>query len=252
MGQPLKESPLIEVLCEFRFAPSSAWDWTLPGRLYERIGKEFSERSQVNQFLFQIQEEADNSESSPQIINVPQRIQLKRPDETALVQVSPNILVVNHLPPYPLWENFRDLIGKIFSEYINLCENLNLSGIGLRYINQIPISPEGFDISQFITLKPNLTGVLDRSLSSFHQRYDLAYESLKAVLIHQTGITEIQDDEFAIVLDLDFDSQEVDELKNITEIYKWLDEAHQHLSDAFIASLNPEYYQRLKEGNIKL
>lgn len=250
MGQPLKRSPLVEVLCEFRFAPSSAWDWTLPGRLYERIGKEFSERAQVNQVVFQVEGEADNTEDLPQIINVPQRIQLKRPDQTAIVQVGPHILVVNHLAPYPLWENFRSLIVRIFSEYINLYGDFALSGIGLRYINQIPISLEGFDIGKFITLKPNLTGVLDRSLSSFNQRYDLSYDSLKAVLIHQTGINETQEGKFAIFLDLDFDSQEVSSLKEILEIQKWLDEAHKHLSEAFIASLNPEYYELLKEGNL--
>lgn len=250
MGQPLKASPLIEVLCEFRFAPSSAWDWTLPGRLYERIGKEFSERAQVNQVVLQVQEEVENTEDLPQIINVPQRIQLKRPDETAIVQVGPHILVVNHLAPYPLWENFRSLILSIFSEYINLSGDFTLSGIRLRYINQIPISPEGFEVSNFITLKPSLTGVLEQSLSSFHQRYDLSYESLKAVLIHQTGINETQKGEFALFLDLDFNSQEVDSLKKISEIQSWLDEAHQHLSEAFIASLNSDYYQLLKEGDV--
>lgn len=250
MGQPLKESPLIEVLCEFTFDQSSDWDWTLPGRLYERIGKEFSERSQVNQVVFQVQEEADNSEALPQIINVPQRIQLKRPDQTAIVQVGPHILVVNHLAPYPLWEDFRSLILRIFSAYIGLYGDFTLSGIGLRYINQIPISPEGFEVSRFITLKPNLTGVLERPLSSFYQRYDLSYESLKAVLIHQTGINETQEGEFAIILDLDFNSEEVDTLKDISKIQKWLDKAHQHLYEAFRASLNPDYYQFLKEGNV--
>lgn len=250
MSQPLNQSPLIEVLCEFRFEPSSDWDWTLPGRLYERIGQEFSVRSQVNQVGL-IQQETDNPETLAQIINIPQRIQLKRPDETAIVQVSPHILIVNHLTPYPLWEKFCSLALEIFSKYIDLCGDFTLAGIGLRYINEIPISPKGSEISKFITLNPNLTGVLDRHLSSFYQRYDLDYDCLNAVLIHQTGIHENQDGESTIILDLDFDSEEVDTLRAIPEIKKWLDEAHQHLSEAFIASLNPDYYQFLKQaGNL--
>ncbi|WP_449418289.1 TIGR04255 family protein [Phormidium nigroviride] len=250
MGQPLKEPPLIEALCEFRFAPSSAWDWTLPGRLYERIREEFSERSQVNQVVLQLQEESDDNDDLPSVINVPQRIQFKRPDQTAIVQIGPHVLVVNHLKPYPLWENFRSLILTIFSKYIELSGDFTLSGIGLRYINQIPIPPEGFEIGKLITLKPNLIGVLDRSLSSFNQRYDLSYDSQKAVLIHQTGIRETGEDEFAIVLDLTFFSEELDTLKEGAEIEEWLNEAHQHLSEAFIASLNPDYYQLLKGGNV--
>lgn len=248
MTQPLKESPLTEALCEFRFVSSSAWDWTLPGRLYERIGEEFSERSQVNQIVFQLQEQSYDSEALPQIINVPQRLQFKRPDETAIVQVGPDVLVVNHLTPYPLWENFRSLILRIFSKYVDLYGDFTLSQIGLRYINQIPISSEQFDIGKYITLDPNLTDAIDRPLSSFHQRYDLIYESLEAVLIHQTGTIATEEDKFTIVLDLDFNSQKVDNLKGRLEIEEWLNEAHKHLYEAFRASLNPDYYHSLKEG----
>lgn len=55
MGEKLLSAPMIEALCEFRFTPSSPWDWTLPGRLYDQIGNEFTERSQVDAVGVQIQ-----------------------------------------------------------------------------------------------------------------------------------------------------------------------------------------------------
>src|SRR5215210_1273143 len=34
--EPLVRPPLVEAVCEFRFAPTDQWDLTVPGRLYDR------------------------------------------------------------------------------------------------------------------------------------------------------------------------------------------------------------------------
>src|SRR5947208_3343497 len=94
MGEKLVSPPLLEALCEFRFAPTEAWDWTLPGRLYDRIEKEFSERSQVEGIEVQLSLGPGQPPSS-QIMRGPDRVQMKRKDGTAMVQVGPHLLAVN-------------------------------------------------------------------------------------------------------------------------------------------------------------
>jgi hypothetical protein len=37
MPRRYEETPLVEALCEFRFLGNEAWDWTIPGIVYERI-----------------------------------------------------------------------------------------------------------------------------------------------------------------------------------------------------------------------
>src|SRR5438093_1211585 len=109
MAEKLKYSPLIEALCEFRFAPSPSWDWTIPGRLYDEIGRDFPERAQVDGVAVQFVLGPEKASAQP-VINGPARVQMKRADGTAMVQVGPNLLVVNHLRPYVGWETFRPMI----------------------------------------------------------------------------------------------------------------------------------------------
>ena len=246
MGDKLLSPPLIEALCEFRFTPSSPWDWTLPGRLYDQIGKEFSERSQIEEVGVQIRLGPGKPPAS-QVIKGPDRVQMKRPDGSAMVQIGPHLLAVNYLRSYPNWETFSELILSIFESYINLCGECNLQRIGLRYINRLPL-PEGkCDLESLISLAPSLKGPLDRPLVGFYQRYEILYDSPKGILIHQTGIQKA-DHENVVMVDLDIGSTELEGISDKFTLEKWLNAAHDRIYETFVASLNPVLYEKLKRG----
>ena len=166
MGEKLSNPPVIEAICEFRFDPSSPWDWTIPGRLFEKIQDRFPERSEVKRLGLQVQ--LDKGEvHKTQVDTGPERLQLKRTDGTALVQIGSHLLSVNHFSPYPGWEDFRELIFEIFFEYHEISERASLSRIGLRYINQMPLPQGNFRLDDFISLAPDLPSPLDRPLINF-------------------------------------------------------------------------------------
>jgi uncharacterized protein (TIGR04255 family) len=244
MGPNLKSPPLVEAICEFRFDASSPWDWTIPGRLFEKIRTEFSERSQVDGFGLEIQ-------ASPgmlpvaQVHTAPGRVQLKRPDGSAMVQVGQNVLAINHFRPYSNWVVFRDLVLEVIDDYYILTGNARLERIGLRYVNQIVLPSAPLEIGDFITLKPPLTGLLDRPLRGFYQRYELSYDSPAGVLVHQTGIQK-SEARSSLIVDLDFGSNEVSNLRERQAVSSLLDAAHERVEEAFLASLNVSFYEKLK------
>ena len=250
MGEPLRSSPLVEALCEFKFASlrDREWDLTIPGRLYERIGNEFSIRSSVTQTNIKVQP-ISNDPDSLQVKNVieqSQRSQLKRSDGSAMVQVGPNSLIINHLKPYQTWDVFCSLILRIFSEYTQILESYILDRIGLRYINNIPFPKEDLEIGDYLTVRPNLEGSLDQPLTFFHQRYDLYYAELASFLTHQTATIQNSNNENRIVLDLDFYSEKVGSFTDRDEVEEWLNNAHDCIDSAFVSSLNTDFYEALK------
>lgn len=246
MGDKLLLPPLVEALCEFRFTPSSPWDWTLPGRLYDQIGKEFPERSQVEEVGVQIQLGPGKPPAS-QVIKGPDRVQMKRLDGLAMIQIGPHLLAINYLRSYPNWETFLELILSILENYINLCGECNLQRIGLRYINQIPLPVDKGDLEGLISLVPSLKGPLGRPLLGFYQRYEIIQESPKGILIHQTGIQKA-DHENVVMLDLDFGSTELEGICDKVTVEKWLNVAHDRIYESFVASLNPDLYEKFKRG----
>lgn len=243
MGEKLVNSPLVEALCEFKFLPEEEWDWTIPGRLYSEIKNEFSESGDTGAVSMKI------NEGPPQIIKGPDRVQLKRPDGTAIVQIGASSLIINFIPPYAGWEIFREKTFEIFGKYIKLFGMPTLEQVGLRYINRIavPKQDENFSIGNLITLDPPLKGVLDKSLVGFNQRYEILQDSPTGILVHQTSL-KVVNTEPSIFIDLDFVSREKQNLSDVSSIETWLNQAHTQIYDAFKASLPPEVYERFRKG----
>lgn len=247
MSEPLKNPPLVEAVCEFRFDPMSKWDWIVPGRLFDQIGSEFSERTEVHRLGVRVEQESGKV-ATPSIIEAgPDRIQLKRPDGSAMVQVGPRQLIISHLRPYPNWPAYRELIIRIFNAYKAVVEDGLLVRMGLRYINQV--SPLDGDYKRTITVSPALPGRLNRSIHTFFQRYELKHDRPEGLLIHQTGLVrDSETNKDMVMLDLDFISTSVEKLMSQEGVEGWLEEAHDRVEEAFLASLTPEAYRRLKEG----
>jgi uncharacterized protein (TIGR04255 family) len=249
MGEPLKLQPLVEALCEFQFGLSGTNELTLPGLFYAQVKDEFPIQTSVNEFSFQIG--FGDVPNMPLIAPTPQRLQLRRQDGSAMLQLGQNRLIINHLQPYVSWEDFRELIIETFKKYINLCSEFTLQRIGLRYINHIiPPLIEGFKVDDFLIILPLFPKPMNKSISSFQQTYEFMYDSPIAALIHKTGIAVKPDGEPVLMLDLDFVSQQVegfqDDLQSCEWVIEWLNKAHEHIEAAFISSLNPSYYESLK------
>lgn len=249
MGENLKSQPLVEALCEFQFNLAGSNELTMPGLFYADVKEDFPDQSLVNEFSIQV--ELGTLGGTPQFIRPPQRLQLKRTDGSAMLQIGQGGLIVNRLQPYVSWEDFRELIFKAFTTYINLCGEYTLKRISLRYINHlIPLGNEGFKIDDFLTVIPLFPRPIDRPMTGFQQVYEFFYESSKASLVHRTAVVEKPEGDTVILLDLDFISQDIfpfqDNSKALEWLREWLNQAHEHIEEAFISSLNPSYYESLK------
>jgi len=256
MGEPLIKQPLIEALCEFQFSPIDKWDSTVSEIFYDQVKSDFPERKPINQLNFQVDQlNVQLTIGQESLQNIPeslvsQRLQFKRSDNSAVVQVGSDLLAINHLQPYRSWEDFRSLILKMFSIYVEICNIKRLERINLRYINHIS-TPEGrFEIEQFLTVFPIFPSPINIDLSSFSQVYNFEYVKAKATLKHHTGIIQTTEGQVGLLLDLDFMSREIESFEDqsalIYWLKNWLNEAHDFIESAFIASLNPDYYESLK------
>jgi uncharacterized protein (TIGR04255 family) len=249
MGEKLKSQPLVEALCEFQFELTGGNELTLPGLFYAAVRDEFPvQTSIIDEASFQIA--ASEIGGMRQFIKS-QRLQLKRQDDSAMLQIGQNRLIVNQLQPYESWDKFRVMISEAFIKYAELCGEFTLKRVGLRYINHIkPAEVEGFSIDDFLIILPLFPKPLDKSIGGFQQTYEFSYMVPPASLVHRTGVVEKSDGETVLALDIDFVSRETVNLNSkeatLKWLCEWLDQAHNHIEDAFISSLNPNYYESLK------
>lgn len=164
-----------------------------------------------------------------------------------MVQVGPRQLIINHLRPYQNWDTFCDLTLRIYSTYLSVIQTGRLSRLGLRYVNQIELGGSSSDWKNIISIWPSFPGKLKRDVATFFQRYELKHDKPEGILIHQTGLIQVDNKSLA-VLDLDFISTVVSELVEKDRVAEWLNQAHDRVEESFIDSLMTDAYTWLKEG----
>ena len=236
MGERLANPPLIETVCDFRFHEDTPWDWSIPGRLYDRIERGFPFREDVRQ----------NPNKSEAVTTT--RLRFMTEDGSRVVQCGPRLLAVNQLYNYTGWSDFRAFVVDVFQIHWQLLEDPRLARVGLRYINRIRFA-EGERPADKLTVFPSFPSALDRPVRSFIQRYELGFdEEPEGTLVHQSGTAPDEEGRIALMLDLEHVSEHVERLADRQELETWLDTAHDRIYAAFAVSTSIESDPHVKEG----
>jgi uncharacterized protein (TIGR04255 family) len=180
VGTFYKKPPVAEAIAEFRFPPGSEPDLAVPGLVYERLKAHFPKaRAAIG---LEASVEANQGVIQQRFAQTP-RLQLLTPDERVVVQVSPNWMAVNHLPPYDSWEKYAPIIDKAFDAYVKSASVTTVLGLSLRYANQIQLGglASSVGIEQFFTVYPRLEGeaILE---SNFRLGFQFPRDDSKGIL----------------------------------------------------------------------
>ncbi len=234
-----RHPPIVEVVCEFQFAPSSAWDATVPGRIYERLKGDFPLHRPVRRVGIEVEMRPETFAFSPQI---EEGVRFIRKDERAFVQVHPHRISVHHLAPYPHWEGFKPLIHKGFQAYTDMVPDASLQRAGLRYINRISV-PKGSQFSTYFTLYPHAENELQH-FSAFAVFLLLPFEQERDML-HLRLICENANDDGkqVVLLDLDYFSVHLEDVHAM----EWVERAHTHILETFENTITDRLRQQFGE-----
>jgi uncharacterized protein (TIGR04255 family) len=245
MGKKYKNPPIVEALCEFRFDPSTPWDLAIPGLVYERLRHEFGKRRTVTTFEESISSGPRGIEREVRAID---RMQFLRDDEKALIQVGQNLLAVNHLKPYPTWQEFLPLIRKGFNAYLEVANPKNIQRIGLRYINRIEIPGRRIELEKYFEFRPFVGAKLPQDFDSFILGIVIAYENRRDNLRLQIEKSAVEtSDTIVIMLDLDYFLAIPGQVLP-DKVFEWVEIAHNHVEEAFEASITNELRQMFEEA----
>lgn len=244
MGRRYNNPPIIEALCELRFEPSLPWDLAIPGLVYERVRDDFRKRRQVRAFETSV---SASPEGLEQQVRTTDRIQFLREDERALIQVGPDLLAVNHLKPYPTWQEFLPLIQTSFSAYCEAANPKGIRRIGLRYINRIEVPGPSIEMEDHFLFYPFVGPNLPQEHGPFIVGIQIPYEGTRDVLrLQLTNATTETPDIVPVMLDLDYFLTKPGEV-SLAAISEWLEIAHGHVEEVFEACITDRLRQMFEE-----
>ena len=234
MGKRYKNSPIMEVLCEFQFIPTQPWDITIPGLLYEKIKKQFPIKKQQTGFDIGIQPKGGGIE---QKVEMSQRMQFFRSDKSALIQISPDLLTINHLKPYPAWEIFKPLILQNLKIYQEIANPKAFKRIRLRYINKIEFDKSPIELTDYFNYYPFIPTNLPQTHGAFNVRIEIPYEGERDYLLLTLASTISEKPEvLSLLLDLDY-IMVIPECIALDQVADWIEKAHTTVENAFEACI---------------
>lgn len=243
MSQQYPNSPIREVVCEFRYQEDGHWDGAAPGLVYAALRADFPRRLTEDQPAISVAGSVEPPNVLPpqlQQLGLGLRVVTHGPlkfwrdgDDSGYFAVAPYRLSLHHFQPYPSWEGLREIVNKGTNAYREVLKPSRVERIGLRYINEIKLGSPRVELEDYFDFHPLVGSNLPQDFSRFHCFVQLAFEDNRDSLILQIGSKpDPIGEEAVIVLDLDYFLADPSKLK-IEESTDWIEKAHANLESVF-------------------
>ena len=179
-----KNPPIEEALCEFRFAPTPDWDFTIPGKLQTALGDEYCGKPREQMAVEVGLQVHEGKPANLQYGEGLAKIQLVTKEGTRLVGVGPDTLSIHMLRPYQNtsnfeqggWAEFEPRIVAALEAYRNITEPSNINRVVVRYINKIAIPLADVGIEDYIKCVYLEIEGLPEHYSNFMGRIEYVYD----------------------------------------------------------------------------
>lgn len=143
--------PIVEAVVELRFSGGASWE-EAESKLHSAYRAEFSgKRQEVTTVQVQSRWTGVTFETTSRKDFV--KWLLPDPSGRDLVGYGPAILSRHVLAPYPGWKKFRPACDDAFAKFCEVVKPQGVTNVGVRYIDQIVLPPEG-RISEFFKAIP--------------------------------------------------------------------------------------------------
>lgn len=230
-----RNSPIVEVVCEFQFTSDHEWDETYPTRIHELVSSQFPRRDILKLSEVKMALSKENISQNVKIVERPRFLQ---EDETTFIQVGQDLLAINRLKPYPTWDAFFPSIVQAYNAYSQVATPKSIKRIGLRYINRIEFQVSEVDLDDYFTMAPQIPPELPQMLGSYAIGMDIPFEQGRSNLKLQfTSVPPDLPSGFAALLDLDYSLVHPEDIA-LSQALDWVDmTAHIHIQAAFEACL---------------
>ncbi|MDP4183635.1 MAG: TIGR04255 family protein [Bacteroidota bacterium] len=233
-GITYKNPPLKEVVFELFFT-SSKWNSVMPGLFYSLIKEKFPIINKKNGFEFALDPNGVKIGGTNN-----EMLQFKNSSGDTIIQLAPGLLTVNKLPQYTGWADYLKIIKTAVDTLQSIVEIERIDRIGLKTINRIEI--DDFTVENF---KRYFTIYTEIPFSKYTSSYQLNIEIPIIPNIEVLAISMISQIDPSFKAPILFQIY-VTQIKNIvaSDIYEWIEDAHNRVNEAFNNCLTDECKER--------
>lgn len=248
IGKKYINPPVVEALCEVYFHQSK-WDGTLPGLFFEKVRKSYPKKKEFKQIGVHVS--ISKETQATQVQRGEARIQFIREDDSRLIQIENNLLVINQLKPYPSFEDWEPVVKQMVTHYSEIAQPKGIKKIGVRYINRIIIPKARFKMEDYFGLYPEVPESLGAMHGRFMMRLEISPKHKDHMLMVTFGTAPPESPATsAEMLDI-YDIFALSRPFPIGDVDKYVVEAHENIEVAFEGSITSKARELFKEEVIR-
>jgi uncharacterized protein (TIGR04255 family) len=245
MRRIYKKPPLIEALCEIKFAETEG-DFTTWGDFYRKIKDSYPTKSELPRGIeFQFTPNAGSINPSEFIKR------FTSSDNAQLIQITKDSLIFNRLSPYLGYDKLKQSFSEVLKIYAETFSPKRLVQLSMRFVNQIVIPYEKFSINDYLGLTPMIPEGMTDSLRGLFVQVQIAPQIKNHIL--QTTLRSaptMPEGNSVFFLDI-FDAFVENSEFNENSILNAMDDAHtniEHVFEKIIQEKLREVFQEEKEN----
>lgn len=250
MAKRYQNAPVREALCEIYFT-GSRWDDTTQGMFYERIKGTYSTKQPVTEFGVEVRIEKDRRGAL--FKEAQSRMRYVRPDGSRIVQLAPDLLVVNQLQPYPHFNEWKPEATGMAQVYSEVASPKAIRQMGVRYINDIVIPTSGprINLEDYFTVYPQIPSLLGGEHGPYMLRLQMPSKAEGHSLVITFAMNPSNDPTKAsFTLDL-YDIYSTPFEFSIDEIEKHFKESHDLQIEPFFEAFMTDKLRALFQGGAR-
>lgn len=245
----LEHAPITEAVIEVRGRAESSWEEEAVTRQLRDALPEYPQ----SQLRREVRHTVHLQFGGPERLDNVQRetddlgwsgVSLRSADQHYVVVFDREVFACSRLQPYETWERFLAEATRLWQVYQEVARPSDAQRIGLRFINQIQLPAEHFELSDFLVTAPNSPNGLALPYSNFF------HHDTFAVPGHPFGINFIQTIQppappagLMLILDIDVFTTQVNPS---AEIVMRLAQMRWLKNKLFFGSLTPKTLQTLR------
>lgn len=219
--------PLREAVCEFIFGDTSAWDLTVPGKIFSALKTRYGAEPAT----------APSSNRASE-----SRIELRSATSTEFVRYGESTLSVYVGVGYGGWRAFRQQVLEALNSYLELARPERIVRVRLRYTNRTEF-PQSINLDDFFIFGFDIPVLQTSAIFDFAVNVGCGLKSNEnAVLTLAISSADAEASKVAIRFDLEV-YERLDEPAEADFIMRHVDDSKKELSAAFEASIT----DRLRE-----
>jgi uncharacterized protein (TIGR04255 family) len=232
-----KNSPITEALIDIQVKVPEKTELDLLKKIQEKVKKEYPEFKIKTEFKASFKVQPNQSDFATETSGKPIGYMFSSSNLKKMIQATLYGYTFNLIQDYKDWDSFRKDAQAGWDIYYQDVKPIQITRIGLRYINSINITPALIDFKDYILTTPEIAHSLPQGMSDFFMRLVIPDSNQNTAIITQTiDRSKIVKNTLPLIFDIDV-FRNINLESNNMEIWSIVDSLHTYALDIFEKSL---------------